>query len=106
MLGRADPVGVDRLRVRLVHLAAPGEQEALGRGPAAQDLVLRHRRQVGAARRLRHDRERGGGEAPQVLLRLLVAGVDQLAQAPAPLSAASIDWRSDMWPPVRGSRRS
>ena len=45
-------------------------------------LLLRHRRLVRAARRLRDDRERRGGEPPQILLRLLVVDVDELAELP------------------------
>src|SRR5581483_1236367 len=82
VLGGADPVRVDRLRMALVDLAAPGEQEALSRGPALEHGRLRHRRQVGAARRLRDDRERGGREAAQVLPRLVVVDVDQLPELP------------------------
>ena len=41
VLGGADPVGVDRLHVPRVGLAAPAQQEALGRGLALRDHVVR-----------------------------------------------------------------
>ena len=62
VLGRADPVGVDRLRVSLVHLAAPGEQEALRGGLALEDLLLRDGRLVRTTRGLRDDRQRRRGQ--------------------------------------------
>src|ERR1700704_6385481 len=50
-------VRVDRLRVSLVHLSAPGEQEALGGGLALHDLLLPDGRLVRTAGGLRDDRE-------------------------------------------------
>ena len=44
MLGGGDPVGVDRLDVVGVGLAAPAGQEALGGRARLVDLALRHRR--------------------------------------------------------------
>ena len=43
MLGRADPVGVDRLDVARVGLAAPTQEEALCCGVAAGDDLVRRR---------------------------------------------------------------
>ena len=43
MLGRADPVGVDRLDAPRVGLAAPAQEEFLGRGLALGDHVVRRR---------------------------------------------------------------
>ena len=66
----------------LVHFAAPGEQEALGRRLPFHHDGLRHGRLVGAARRLRDDREGGRRQATQVLLRLLFVDIDQLTELP------------------------
>ena len=52
MLGGRDPVGVDRLDVVGVGLAAPADQEALGDRRRLVDLALRDRRPAGAARGL------------------------------------------------------
>src|SRR5579862_4543747 len=84
VLGRADPVRVDRLRRLLVRLASPCEQEALRGRPAGEHRLLRHGRTLGAPSRLRDDRERSRGEPPEILLRLLVVDVDQLAELPLP----------------------
>ena len=45
------------------------------------DLALGHRRRI-AARRLRDQRERRGGEAPEVDPRVVCLDVDQLPEAP------------------------
>ncbi len=82
MLGRRDPVGVDRLDVVGVGLAAPADQEALGDRRALVDLALRHRRLAGLARGLRDERQRHHRGAREVVARLLVGDVDQLAEAP------------------------
>src|SRR5205823_14432093 len=84
VLRRTDPVGVDRLYVRRVGLAAPLEQEALGGGLPGLDggAVDGRRVPVRDARRLRDDVERRGRQAPQILRRLLVGDVDQLAELP------------------------
>src|SRR4051794_2047005 len=87
VLGGANPICVDRARMLLVHLAPPREEEALGRSLACHDRVLGHRRQVGAARRLRDDRERRSREAAEVLLRPVVVDVDELAEIPAAAQA-------------------
>src|SRR4029079_1256512 len=44
--------------------------------------LARHRRCVRAARRLRDDRERCRGEPAEILFRLLVVDVDELAELP------------------------
>ena len=82
MLGGRDPVGVDRLDVIGVGLAAPADQEALGDRPALVDLRLGHRRLAGFARRLGDERERHHRGAREVVASLLVGDVDQLPEAP------------------------
>ena len=42
VLGRRDPVGVDRARMVRVGLASPAEEEALGRRVALCDLLVRN----------------------------------------------------------------
>ena len=59
VLGRADPVGVDRLRVPRVGLAAPAQQELLGRRLALRDHVVRHRLRVAVG-----DRAPSGPRSP------------------------------------------
>ena len=81
MLGRGDPVGVDRLDVPRIGLAAPADQELRGGVLAPLDLGLGNRRLI-SARGLRDDRERSGREAGQVVARLLGRDVDELAKAP------------------------
>ena len=82
MLGRGDPVGVDRLDVVGVRLAAPADQEALRDRAGLVDLRLGHRRLAGSARGLGHEGERHHRRAREVVAGLLVADVDQLAEAP------------------------
>ena len=83
MLGGRDPVGVDRLDVVGVGLAAPADQEALGDRVGLVDLAPagpaggRAPRADCATKRQRHDR--GAGE---VVARLLVGDVDQRLEAP------------------------
>ena len=81
MLGRRDPVRVDSPDVLRVGLAAPADQELGGRVLALDDLALGHRRRI-AARRLRDQRERRGGEAPEVDPRVVCLDVDQLPETP------------------------
>ena len=82
MLGGRDPVGVDRLDVVGVRLAAPADQEALGDRPTLVDLLLGHGWLAGFARRLRHEGEGHHRGAREVVASLLVGDVDQLAEAP------------------------
>ena len=82
MLGRRDPVGVDRLDVVRVGLAAPAGQEALGDRGRLVHLALRHRRAADAARGLGHEGERHDRYPGQVVARLLVGDVDHLLEAP------------------------
>ncbi len=82
MLGRRDPVGVDRLDVIGVGLSAPADQEALGDRLTLVDLLLGHRRLAGLARGLGHERERHHRGAREVVAGLLVGDVDQLPEAP------------------------
>ena len=82
MLGRRDPVGVDRLDVVGVGLAAPADQEALGDRAALVDLLLGHRRLAGVARRLGDEGQGHHRGAREVVAGLLVGDVDQLAEAP------------------------
>jgi hypothetical protein len=82
MLGRADPVRVDRLRVVWVRLAAPADQEALGDRAALVDVVLRDGRLPAAARRLRDERERHHRRARELVARGRGVDVDQLSEAP------------------------
>ena len=82
VLGRRDPVGVDRLDVVGVGLAAPADQEALGDRASLVDLLLGHRRLAGFARRLGDERQRHHRGAREVVAGLLVGDVDQLPEAP------------------------
>ena len=82
VLGGRDPVGVDRLGVVRVGLAAPADQEALGDRGRLVDLALRDRRLAGAARRLGHERERHHRGAGELVARDLVGDVDQRLEAP------------------------
>ena len=82
MLGRGDPVGVDRLDVIGVGLAAPADQEALGDRAALVDLALGNGRLADLARRLGDEGEGHHRGAREVVAGLLVGDVDQLAEAP------------------------
>ena len=84
VLAGADPVGVERLHVLRIGLAAPLEQEALRRRPALRDGLRRDAvgLAVGDPRRLRRDRDELRREAAQILARLVVGDVDQLLDAP------------------------
>ena len=82
VLGGRDPVGVDRLDVVGVGLAAPADQEALRDRGRLVDLALRHRRLPGAARGLRDERERHHRGAGELVARDLVGDVDQRLEAP------------------------
>jgi hypothetical protein len=61
VLSRRDPIGVDRLDVLGVGLAAPADQEPLGDPRSFVDLALGHRRFADPARRLRDERQRHHG---------------------------------------------
>ncbi len=84
VLGRADPVRVERGHVPGIGLAAPLEQEALGGdlAPFHHRAVDRPRVAVAETRRLRSDGEHQGGDASEVLARLVVGDVDQLVERP------------------------
>ena len=84
VLGGADPVGVDRLDVARIGLAAPAEEELLGRGLALGDDLVRHGigLAVGDARRAGDDRHHLRREPAEVLARLLVGDLVQLAELP------------------------
>ena len=82
VLGGRDPVGVDRLHVAGVGLAAPADQEALGDRAGLVDLALGHRLLADAAGRLGHEAERHHRHAREVVAGLLVGDVDQLAGGP------------------------
>src|SRR5436305_908298 len=71
-----------RVHRLLIQLPAPLEDEALGGGLSLEHLVARHRRCVRSARRLGDDRERRRREPAEILLRLLVVDVDELAELP------------------------
>ena len=81
VLGGRRPVGVDRVRVLGVGLAAPADQEPLGEGLALVDLGLGDDRLAEAARRLGGVRQHHDGDAGQVEPGLLVGDVVGLAHA-------------------------
>ena len=81
MLGRGDPVGVERLDLLRVGLAAPADQEPRCGVLALRDLGLGDRRLL-AARSLRDDRQRRAGELREIVARLLVGDVDDLLHPP------------------------
>jgi len=66
VLGSRDPVGVDRLDVVGVGLAAPADEEALGDRARGVDDPLRHWRPTGAAR--------GRTEREAVIIGVLICG--------------------------------
>jgi hypothetical protein len=82
VLGGADPVGVDRLDVARVGLAAPADQEALGDRAGAVDLALGHGRAPAPPRRLGDERQRHHRRAREVVARLLVGDVDERPEPP------------------------
>ena len=91
MLGGADPVGVDRLHMVLVGLAAPAEQELLGCRPPLRHHVVRCRRStVVNGCRLRNDRHHLSREPGQIVPGLLVVDVDHLLQAPHARKASGL----------------
>ena len=84
VLGGADPVRVDRLHVTRVGLAAPAQEELLGRRGAARDHLVRNRvaEAVGDTGRAGHDRHHLRGQAAEVLPGLLVRDLVHLAEPP------------------------
>ena len=84
VLGRADPVRVDRGDVPRIRLAPPAQQEALRSGlPGRNDVVGdRVRVPVGDARRTRDDGHHLGGEPAEVVPRLLVRDLRHLPEPP------------------------
>ena len=82
VLGGGDPVGVDRLDVPRVGLAAPADQEALGDRGGLVHLELGHRRAADAAGRLRYEGQRHDRAAGEVVAGLLVGDVDHLLEPP------------------------
>ena len=82
VLGRGDPVGVDGLGVTLVGLAAPGEQEALREGAPLVDDGVRHRRAVGAAGRLRGERQQRRRRTRELVAGGRRVDVDERRDAP------------------------
>ena len=83
MLGRADPVGVDRLRVIGVGLATPAEQELLGRRLALGDDVVRSRVAAVMNRgRLGDDRHHLRREPGEIVASVLGIDVDELLELP------------------------
>ena len=82
MLARRDPVGVDRLDVRRVGLAAPAGHEAFGDRVALVDPGLRHGGHADAARGLRDVGQRHHRGAGQLLAGLVRGGVQQRPVAP------------------------
>ena len=92
MLGGADPVRVDRLHVPRVGLAAPAEQELLGGGLPAGDHLVGNRVgvAVGQARRAGDDRHHLRREPAEVVARLLVGDLVQLAELPGAREACRL----------------
>ena len=83
MLGGADPVGVDCLDVPRVGLAAPAQQKPLGGGLALRDDIVRRRvAPIGLGRRAGDDLHHLRREPSEILARLLVGDLVQLAEAP------------------------
>ena len=74
VLGRADPVGVDRLHVSRIRLAAPAEEELLGSGLAPRDDLVgdrspRGRRRRGPSARRSPSSAPRGGRGPRAPAR-------------------------------------
>ena len=110
VLGGRDPVGVERLDVPRVGLAAPADQELRGGVLALVDSGVGHRRLL-PARRLRDDRERRGREAREVVSRLLGRRCRRACRGPTSARASRgrpagrpAPSRSD--PAARSSRRA
>ena len=84
VLGRADPVRVDRLHVPRIGLAAPAQEELLRRGRALRDDLVGNdvRATVRDAGRAGDDRHHLGREPAEILARLLVGDLVELAEAP------------------------
>ena len=83
VLGRADPVRVDRLDVLRVRFAPPAQQELLGDRRAARDDLVRGRlAAVGDGGGARDDPHHLRREAAEILARLLVRDLVQLAELP------------------------
>ena len=84
MLGRADPVRVDRLDVTRVGLASPAKEELLRRGlPACDDLVRNGvGLPVGEPGRAGDDGHHLRREPAEILARLLVGDLVELAELP------------------------
>jgi len=103
VLGRGDPVGVDRGRARGIRLTAPGQQEPLGERPPRVDCGLRHRRRLAAARRLRDEHRRYRRDPGELLAYVGDLHVDQRRQAPS--RGQGRDRRLQVDPGVAGAQR-
>ena len=84
MLGRADPVRIDRFHVTRVGLASPAKEELLRRGlPACDDLVGNGvRLPVGEPGRPGDDRHHLRREPAEILAHLLVGDLVELSELP------------------------
>jgi len=82
VLGGAHPVGVKRLHMPGIRLAAPADEEGLGRRLRLVNQPLRDLRQFRAARGLRDEREQLRAGPADVRARLLGGDVEQRPQAP------------------------
>ncbi len=76
MLGGGHPVGVDRLHVDGVGIAAPADHEPLGDAGCLVHLVLGHDRKADAASRLGDERERHDARPGQVVAYLDLIDVE------------------------------
>jgi hypothetical protein len=81
VLGRRDPVGVDRPDRTRVGLAAPADQELRSGVLALLDLAVGNGG-LPSPCGLRDDRERRGRKPREVVARLAVLDVDELLKAP------------------------
>ena len=84
VLGGADPVRVDRLHVAGIGLATPAEEELLRRRQALRDDLVGNDvgLAVGDARGARDDRHHLRGDPAEILARLLVRDLVELAELP------------------------
>ncbi len=82
VLRGGDEVGVDRLHVLGVGLAAPAAHHALDDGLRLVDVLLRDHRLADAAGGLGHEGHRHDGDVREVLARGVVVDVEQGLQAP------------------------